>query len=144
MKGFLLTWNPAIGHASGNWSDDGLVKGLVRPFRAKGFAVTSWRTAAPRLMEPGDAVFLLQQGRQPKAIFGAGVIVQKPRRRMHEARRYEVKVKITKLSNPAKGEFLVSGPATRDILGRLVATRFSGRRVPDEALAKLLKAVGGI
>lgn len=144
MNGFLLTWNPVIGDTPGNWSDDDLVRELIRPFKSKGFVVTNWRTASPRMMERGDVVFLLQQGRKPAAIFGAGVTLEKPRRKPNEARRFAVKVKITKLSNPVKGEFLISGPACRDLLGRLVATRFSGRRIPDETLERLLKMAGGI
>jgi hypothetical protein len=140
MPGFLLTWNPAIGDQGDNWSDDDLVKKLISPFRRKGEIFLNWRTAAPRKMQIGDQVFLLKQGPRPKGIFGIGTVVKMAEREPDEPDRFRVRVQITKLVNPVKGEFLAGEMALTDMIGKLlVGARFSGRSIPEDRLKRLNK-----
>lgn len=139
MQGFLLTWNPVIGEEGDNWSDDDLVRGLVKPFRKKGFVQTHWRTGAPKKMQPGDRVFLLKQGSRPKGIFGVGHILRRAVREPSDMR-HRVYVRITHLVNPVERKFFVDEGEFIDILGRsLLGARFSGRSIPEDRLSILDK-----
>jgi putative restriction endonuclease len=68
MPAFLLTWKET------GWPHENIVR-LVATLDAQGHVDEPWRIVAHNLAKPGDRVWVLKQGRGPRGIFGAGVII---------------------------------------------------------------------
>lgn len=142
MPAFLLTWNPLAAARHDGWAEQKMTTYIIKPFAKKGTLETWWSTGAPRMMQIGDAVFFLKQGPKPTGIFGRGEIISFPQRLPRDPRRHRVKVRVTELTDVVKNEFLLGEMLCREILGRaLVGTRFSGRSIPQDRLAPLLKTL---
>ena len=68
---YLLTWNPARFH----W--DGLAE-EVRQLRREGFLDGEWSCGRRKHVEPGDRVFLIRQGVEPRGIVASGHALTSP------------------------------------------------------------------
>jgi hypothetical protein len=74
---YILTWNPTKTEWDGDLSDDA-------ERTAQGISIsTDWSTGHTKRIQPGDRLFLLKQGPQPKGIFGIGVATSKVRSSPH-------------------------------------------------------------
>ncbi len=71
MNTFLLTWNPERFH----W--DGLAE-AARELRRQGFLDTNWTCGRRKHMDPGDRVFLIRQGVEPRGIVASGHALTSP------------------------------------------------------------------
>ncbi len=65
MTAFLLTWKES------GWPHENIVR-MVETLGVQGYVDEPWRIAAHKMAKPGDAVWVLKQGRGPKGIFGSG------------------------------------------------------------------------
>lgn len=68
---YLLTWNPARWH----WED---LPQAVIDANSEGRYLSRWSCGNTRFIAPGDRVFLMRLGVQPKGIMGSGVVVSEP------------------------------------------------------------------
>ena len=133
MATFLMTWNPDSVHG---WGFDALVREGLKPLKKKGFVELSWRLAPPYQAEIGDDAVLLKQGKRPTGIFATGTIVGKPETSKGSC---QVKVRWTKMINPAE-DFFLNEMECREILGdSLVNGRRSGREIPEDKAKRLYK-----
>ena len=71
MKTYLLVWNPK------RWSWDHIEKNIeeVNKF---GWCSENWSCGNNKSIEPGDRVFLIKVGTEPKGIVGAGTVMTSP------------------------------------------------------------------
>lgn len=65
MATYLLTWNPRRWH----WSD---IDDDIEAFDRQGFVRSSWSTGVTRKIVPGDRVFLMRLGEDPRGIVASG------------------------------------------------------------------------
>lgn len=66
MRAFVLTWNPAnFPHLAGDWAQ------MRRVVSAHGRSEDRWSTRNQQI-SPGDRVYLLRQGTEPRGIIAAG------------------------------------------------------------------------
>lgn len=71
MKTWLLTWNPK----KWNWPDLGLT---ARRTRQHVRFADQWSCAQNKSIRPGDRIFLIKLGTEPRGIIGAGQATSKP------------------------------------------------------------------
>jgi 5-methylcytosine-specific restriction protein A len=137
MPTYLLTWNPKKWH----WAD---LADFIATVRENGEVQTNWSCGITRRIQPGDRVFLLRQGVEPKGIVGAGWAESEPYEDEHwngdaggRPARY-IDVTFTELFD-AETEPILPRSALDD--GALAnvnwRTQSSGIRIPDEAAAEL-------
>lgn len=137
MACYLFTWNPELWR----WPDyDVFVEQTER-----GEPVSEpWSTGNTRRIQPGDRVFLLKQGREPRGIVGAGWTTSAVTRKLHwdaeRAARGEtvnsVEVtfeRLTRETEPLPLAALTSGPV-QDMNWRPAA---SGQTVPEDLVEAL-------
>ncbi|MBI4937195.1 MAG: HNH endonuclease [Nitrosomonadales bacterium] len=86
-QSFLLTWK------EGN-----------PPYKFEDFQeIETWRLRSHKQAKVGDEVYLLKQGKEPRGIFGRGVIIKSP---YQTEDKWVVDVKIDEITNPSKSLFL--------------------------------------
>src|SRR5215471_10281518 len=108
---------------------------LVQKHEASGHARANWRFHSIRLGNVGDKVFLLKQGTARRGIFGTGVIVKQPHKRIDDdGKEYGVaRIEFDKLVDPLT-TLLMSEQDTRQILPEAaINTQRSGMPIADES-----------
>ncbi len=65
MATYLLTWNPA------RWQWDDLQE-CVNNIERKGYHLDSWSSGVTKKIQPGDRVFLIKLGEEPRGIVASG------------------------------------------------------------------------
>lgn len=68
MADFLFTWK------EGKRLSHEKLKEIVDKFDAGQPVVEGWQCAAHRMIRVGDRAYLLKQGKEPRGIFGVGVV----------------------------------------------------------------------
>lgn len=76
MDAFLLTWNPK------HFEYDTLVD-EVDALRSDRIVSRRWSTGGRKMIQPGDRIFLLRLGLNPKGIFGFGIASSEVYRDVH-------------------------------------------------------------
>lgn len=76
MATYLLTWNPVKWH----WAD---LRDDIAMLRRTGELASRWSCAGTKRIRPGDRVFLLRQGVEPRGIAGAGWASSAPYEDVH-------------------------------------------------------------
>jgi 5-methylcytosine-specific restriction protein A len=71
MATYLLTWNPT----GFDWKDLQLD---VAEVRTKGWCPGRWSCGSTRRIRPGDRLFLMRLGQEPRGIIGSGTAVSSP------------------------------------------------------------------
>ena len=71
MKTYLLTWNPARFH----WES---LAEEAESVRRDGYFVGNWTCARTKSIRPGDRVFLMRQGVEPRGIVASGRVLTPP------------------------------------------------------------------
>lgn len=66
MPTFLLTWNPAKWH----WRD---MQADIRQCQSNGYLDDRWSCGRNKRIQPGDRVFLLRQGQEPRGLIASGI-----------------------------------------------------------------------
>jgi hypothetical protein len=73
---YLLTWNPAL-FPFGNLDEH------INAIRERGQSVFQWSTGRRRSMSPGERVFLLRQGPDPRGLVGVGEVLSEIKEQPH-------------------------------------------------------------
>lgn len=138
MATYLLTWSPK--RSSPDLQDK------VDEFNEKGFVEFGWSVGSSKRVKPGDRVFLIRLGEEPKGIIGSGWAESdvyedehwdESKREVGESARY-VDVRFDKLLNPDSEAIL---PRTElDRLGKMHwDSQRSGIQIPDVVAKRLEK-----
>lgn len=132
MSTVLLTWNPD----RFSWPD---LYNNISEIDRKGYCQDTWNCRAHNQVMPGDRVFLMRQGKEPKGIVASGVVDSRAFLDEHweTARKKDwyVRIKWNVLMDP-KSEFVLSRSAlNQGILKKMNwDSRFSGQIIaPDIA-----------
>jgi len=75
---YLLTWNPN----RWEWED---IQEHIQEIDEKGYCELDWSCGTTERIKPGDRLFLLRQGREPRGIFASGKAVSRPYEEEHWA-----------------------------------------------------------
>ena len=130
---FLLTWNPRRGEEE--WPD--VAECLADSRRGHSVPLT-WRCYIKSPL-PGDRVFLLRQGLEPRGIMGSGDLLTAPYRREPGAARI-VNVRMDMLLDPTRDGVLPLSELQDGALAEVHwSTQRSGISVPEQATADLVK-----
>lgn len=130
---FLLTWNPRRGEEE--WPD--VAECLADSQRGHSVPLT-WRCYIKSPL-PGDRVFLLRQGLEPRGIMGSGDVLTAPYRREPGTARI-VNVRMDMLLNPTRDGVLPLSVLQDGTLAEIHwSTQRSGISVPEQATADLVK-----
>lgn len=130
MRSFLLTWNPR------SWDWTNLAEDLEESRLGRPVEIT-WRCHNKSPI-PGDQVFLLRQGVEPRGIMGSGEVLSETYREEPEGRRV-VDVQLTTLLDPAReGVLLVSKLQAGALADVHWETQSSGIAIPVDAESVLL------
>ncbi|MDW8395005.1 MAG: HNH endonuclease [Anaerolineae bacterium] len=140
MATYLLTWNPTrYGH---DWQS---IEDCIQEIEKHGYYKDDWSCGVTKRIVPGDRVFLLKQGAEPRGIIASGWATSKVRQKPHwdlraraEGRKaLYVDVEFDVILNPAKRIF----PRSRldhGIYARMHwDVQASGRMIPDEIAEQL-------
>jgi 5-methylcytosine-specific restriction protein A len=128
---FLLTWNPRRGEEE--WPD---MAQCLADSRDGRHVTLTWRCQNKSPL-PGDRVFLLRQGVEPRGIMGSGSVLTAPYRREPGAPRI-VNVRMDVLLDPANdGVLPISELRQRGLADVHWSTQASGIAIPDRATAEL-------
>jgi hypothetical protein len=136
---YLLAWNPD------NWKWDNLPR-LALQFRA-GEQIqaeaddASWR-AANKAVKPGDRLFLIRLGTEPRGIMGSGYSLSVPYQDAHYGGEIGkttdyVNIRWDALLDPPHDKILALSDIQRAIPEFHWTTQFSGVLIPAEVLSKL-------
>lgn len=116
---------------------------LVKSFQAdRASATPLWRIASSKTASIGDRVYLFQQGRGPRGIFGVGELIEPPRQQIDPTDidaglTDRARIQLTHLVNPAHA-FLIDYDAIADVIPKsLVDAQQSGNGVPDHVAHEL-------
>ena len=71
MNTYLLTWNPQ----RFQWEE---LPDLIREVKLSGRCEVRWSCGQTRVIVPGDRVYLMHLGREPRGIMGFGVVLSRP------------------------------------------------------------------
>jgi 5-methylcytosine-specific restriction protein A len=126
IDAYLLTWNPRT------WTWDDLEQEVEQTARGRP-VVHSWSTGGAKRIKPGDRLFLLRQGPEPRGIMGAGWATSEPYENGHwDAERREqgdtslgVDVRFDRIFNPEVDEIV---PLARLRTGPLAAVHWATQR----------------
>ena len=130
MSSFLLTWNPR----TWNWTE---LPALLRKSRAGKTVEVAWR-CRNKSARPGDTVFLLHQGKEPRGIMGSGTVLRGPYQDKPDDPR-RVDARLSELFDPHHEGVLPLSALQNGVLRDIHwATQSSGIIIPEEAAAKLL------
>jgi 5-methylcytosine-specific restriction enzyme A len=66
MPTFLLTWNPAKWH----WRD---MQADIQRCQSDGYLDDRWSCGRNKQIQPGDRIFLLRQGQEPRGLIASGI-----------------------------------------------------------------------
>ncbi|WP_162241334.1 HNH endonuclease [Methylobacterium sp. Leaf113] len=106
-----------------------------------------WRISSRKAARIGDRVYVFKQGKNPRGIFGVGVIVGGPEVRSTPTDPLKcprAEIRFERLVDPTK-EFLLPLEANKDILSdNLVTAHASGNSVPDEIANELEKRLASL
>jgi 5-methylcytosine-specific restriction protein A len=137
MPTYLLTWNP------NRWQWDNLAD-EIGTLRETGELRARWSCGTSKRIQPGDRVFLLRQGVEPRGIVGAG----EARSSAYEHQHWDPKTKgrvanyidvsFTELFDPDIEPILPRSMLEEGALGRVNwNTQMSGITIPEDAAAEL-------
>jgi len=85
MATYLLTWNPK------RWQWENLEE-CVRAIEKRGYYKDSWSCGVTKKIRPGDRVFLIKLGAEPRGIVASGRAVSKVYKDKHWVKRLPTKV----------------------------------------------------
>jgi 5-methylcytosine-specific restriction enzyme A len=134
MNTYLITWNPKL------WPWVTLERDVAK-LRKVGYLDDGW-TCVTTQIRPGDRVFLLRQGEEPRGILGSGHATSERYEGQHfvdpDKRAHYVNVRFDVVLNPSKEAIL----ETRNLIAAGLAsvnwkTRGSGIRIAAESASKL-------
>lgn len=140
MATYLLTWNPARWH----WENP---QECIAAIEDTGFYEDLWSCGVTKRIMPGDRVFLMRLGKEPRGIMAAGHAVSKVQEGPHwntQAREQgktalHIRVRFETLLDPDKGIF----PRARLMTGVYAKINWSpqasGRLIPNDIAARLEK-----
>jgi hypothetical protein len=131
---YLLAWNP------GKWPWTHLGQAIKR-LRSGETVEETWNVAN-RSIEPGDRVFLMRSGREPKGIIASGYAISTPFQAQHHSgepgkTQMSVKVQWDSLKDPESEKILAASELARAIPSVHWFSRASGIKIPGASRAKL-------
>jgi len=132
MKTFLFTWSDS----SHGWPYEELKK-LVQRFDTDGDTHEEWQCKSHKKAQPGDRVFLMKQGEDPRGLFGSGKIVQGPY--PGDENSFYVEISFDVLVDPVKTSVLVSRQELESLHRKegLWDSQFSGMEIPADVAQEL-------
>lgn len=140
MVTYLLTWNP------GNWPWKAFTDDVATVAAGKSLKGT-WSSGNTKKIKPGDRLFWLRQGREPRGIFASGFSTSKVYEDGHwsEDRAGDtalyIKVKYDAILDPDKEKIISTDELRMKISSEVHWEPFaSGTSVPPVAAARLEKA----
>lgn len=139
MSNFLLVWNPNRWH----WNENDLEQAILSVQNGE-LVSRRWSCGRTRKIKRGDRVFLIRLGKEPKGIFGSGIVTKEPYEAPHwaEVGKNALFIKFNYLSlvNPEQGNVI----APRDFLKNDPRfslmhwdSQMSGVQIPDDIADEL-------
>ena len=138
MATYLLTWNPA----RWQWTD---LQECINNIERKGYHLDSWGSGVTKKVQPGDRVFLIKLGEEPRGIMASGWAISGVYIGKHWDKAIQAKgkkalyidVRFDTILDPDKAVF----PRARlddGIYGKMHwDSRASGITIPDDVAARL-------
>jgi 5-methylcytosine-specific restriction protein A len=134
MTAWLLTWNPKRTVLGEGW-----LAGESAKIRQGKNVSWKWSCGNTKSIAPGDRVFMLRQGREPRGVYGTGVVTRGSYRGAHwDGKRGHkaiyVRFKLDKLVDPEKYGCVSLGELQRRCPSSVKwTTQSSGIHVPDDS-----------